>query len=302
MYVRWLLAAGAVTLVLGAPRGASAQADPFSFKFNSGQDIQPIFEGWSRNPDGSFNMHFGYLNRNYVEQLHVPIGPDNNIQPGGPDRGQPAFFYTRINRNLFTVPVPRDFGQKDEVVWTVTLRGKTEKAVGWLQPEWEIDPIGGAALGGRSTEERAKNKPPAIAVDVPQSTVTLPNTLTLNADVTDDGVPKPQPAAPRQAVGQETPPTLQAPPGTPDAPVNVPQVQGDAPRGRQRPQGLRVSWIVWRGPAAVTFDPRTSPAKEGKAGTTAKFTKPGAYVLRATANDGMMTAVQDVTITVNAAR
>jgi len=63
-----------------------------------------------------------------------------------------------------------------------------------------------------------------------------------------------------------------------------------------------VSWIVWRGPAAVTFDPRTSPAKEGKAGTTAKFTKPGAYVLRATANDGMMTAVQDVTITVNAAR
>ncbi len=307
--LRWRLALGALVLVLGAPRGAGAQADPFSFKFSSGQDIQPIFEGWSRNPDGSFKMHFGYLNRNYVEELHVPIGPDNNVQPGGPDRGQPTYFYTRINRNLFTVPVPRTFGLKDEVVWTVTLRGKTEKAIGWLHPEWEIDPIGGAALGGRTTEDRAKNTPPTIAVDPSQSTtMTLPNTLTLNATVTDDGIPKPRgEEQPRRTVGQETPPTLQAPPGTPDAPVNVPQVQrpdggGGGGGGRQRPQGLRVSWIVWRGPGAVTFDPRTSPVKEGQAATTARFTKAGTYVLRATANDGMMTAVQDVTVTVNAAR
>jgi hypothetical protein len=300
------MSAAALVLLLGVPRGAGAQADPFSFKFNAGQNIQPIFEGWSRHPDGGFSMHFGYLNRNYVEELQVPIGPDNNIQPGGPDRGQPTFFYTRINRNLFTVTVPKDWGLKDEMVWTLTVRGKTEKAIGWLHPEWEIDPIGGAALGGRMTEERAKNKPPTIAVDAPQSTtITLPNALALNVTVTDDGIPKPRSGEARQSVGQETPPTLQAPPGTPDAPVNVPQVQpagGGGGGGRQRPQGLRVSWMVWRGPGGVTFDPRSSAVKQGKAATTAKFAKPGTYVLRATANDGMMSTVQEVTVTVNAAR
>ena len=33
--------------------------------YHSGQNVQPVFEGWEQNPDGSFNMVFGYLNRNY---------------------------------------------------------------------------------------------------------------------------------------------------------------------------------------------------------------------------------------------
>ena len=70
-----------------------------------GQDIQPVFEGWSRKPDGSFLMHFGYFNRNYVEQPSIPVGPNNSIEPGGPDRGQPTVFRPRTNRNLFSVPV-----------------------------------------------------------------------------------------------------------------------------------------------------------------------------------------------------
>ena len=77
-----------------------------NFRYNIGQDIQPIFEGWSHAADGSINMHFGYLNRNYVETPTIPVGPNNIIEPGGPDRGQPTFFYPRTNRNLFTVNVP----------------------------------------------------------------------------------------------------------------------------------------------------------------------------------------------------
>ena len=37
-------------------------------RWNRGQNVQPVFEGWERNGDGSFNMLFGYLNRNYEEQ------------------------------------------------------------------------------------------------------------------------------------------------------------------------------------------------------------------------------------------
>jgi len=244
-------------------------------------------------------MHFGYLNRNYLEELHIPIGQDNRIEPGGPDRGQPTHFYTRINRNLFSVRVPKGWGVKDEVVWTVTVRGTEQKAIAWLQPEWEIDPLGGASIGGRTDQERKINKPPTLALDPPPATITLPSTLTLTATASDDGIPKPREQAARRAVGQETPPTLQPPPGTPEAPVNVPALAGDvSDRGRQGPQGLRVSWIVWRGPAGVTFEPRTALVKDAKAVVTATFTTPGDYVLQARASDGMMSTVQELAVTV----
>ena len=76
------------------------------------------------------------------------MGPNNSIEPGGPDRGQPTFFYTRTQRNLFTVNVPKGWPATKEVIWTLTANGKTQKAFGWLKPEWEIDPAGGAAGGG----------------------------------------------------------------------------------------------------------------------------------------------------------
>jgi hypothetical protein len=236
------------------------------------------------------------LNRNFVEELAILVGPANSIEPGGPDRGQPTFFYTRINRNLFTVTVPKDWG-KQEVVWTLTAHGKTQKATAWLQPEWEIDPVGGAAGGGRTSEELVKNRPPTITIGTVQP-VTLPATLTLTATVSDDGLPKPGPSTRKPAVGQETPPILQAPT---DAPVNVPILSSDPRGGRanERPQGLTVSWIVWRGPAGVAFDTRAASVKDGKAVVTATFTKSGPYILRARANDGLLSAYQSATVIVN---
>ena len=87
-------------VLVGGPRRAAVSQRPGrdstnNFKYNSGQDVQPVFEGWSRNADGGFAMHFGYLNRNWAEELAIPVGPDNSVEPGGPDRGQPTFFYTR---------------------------------------------------------------------------------------------------------------------------------------------------------------------------------------------------------------
>src|SRR6476659_3664929 len=72
-------------------------------RYATGQDVVPAFEGWERNPDGSFNMVFGYMNRNYEEQLDIPVGADNLIEPGAPDQGQPTHFYVRRQQFVFKV-------------------------------------------------------------------------------------------------------------------------------------------------------------------------------------------------------
>jgi hypothetical protein len=297
---RSFVSAGALLLVLFAPSMAAAQGnpEPHSFKFNTGQGLQPVFEGWSKNPDGSFQMHFGYFNRNYTETLVVPVGADNKLEPGAPDRGQPTVFGTRIHRKEFSVSVPKDWaGTKRELVWSVTVRGVTEKAIAWLQPEWEIDPI----YGGRTlTEAMKKNKAPALTLEAP-ATVTFPNAFALTATVTDDGLPVPRKQPQRAAAGQETPPTLKPLPDQPEIPVNVPTVQagragGGGGRGQQ--QGPVVNWMLWRGPAAVTFDATTTPVKDGRAVVNVALTKPGTYQFRARASDGELTDEKDVTVTV----
>lgn len=286
------------TMLVSATPGPLAQQAEFTnnFKYNRGQAIQPIFEGWSWAPDGSINMHFGYLNRNYAEQPEVPVGPNNRIEPGGPDRGQPTFFYSRTNRNLFTVNVPKTFGPKDEIVWTVTFNGQTERAVGWRQAEWEIDPAGGATTGGNTDPERVANKPPTLTIE-PLAPVRLPAAATLAVVIQDDGLPKPRPRG-KPAVGQETPPTLQ---GGTSAPVNVPQavVRPTTGPAAERPLGMVVSWIVWRGPAEVRFEPRYAQPKDGRSATQATFSVPGQYVLRATADDGAAATHAQATIQVS---
>src|SRR5437764_1934170 len=285
--LRWLAWPSAVMLVLAVPNAAGAQGnpDPTSFKFNTGQDVFPVFEGWAKNPDGSYAMWFGYFNRNYAETPVLPVGPDNKIEPGAIDRGQPTFFYTRTHRMGFTVSVPSDWGKK-ELTGTLTVHGKAEKAVAWLQPEWEIDPLFG---GKYQSPEAQKNQPPTLALKVP-STSTVSKPTTLIASITDDGLPILKPP-PKIAVGQETPPTLVAPPGQIEIPVNVPTLGeggrgGGRGRGGEPQQGVIVTWTLWRGPAAVTFSPAlTRVVKSGDAVVTATFEKPGSYVLRAKAND-----------------
>src|SRR5881397_4055537 len=108
------------------------------FTYSKGQSVSPAYEGWMPNEDGSFTMYFGYMNTNWLEEFDVPIGPDNAVEPGGPDQGQPTHFYPRRNPFLFTIRVPKDFGNK-ELVWTITTNGKTERAYASLKPGYAID-------------------------------------------------------------------------------------------------------------------------------------------------------------------
>ena len=243
-------------------------------------------------------MHFGYFNRNFVEEVHVPVGPDNHFEPGDLDSGQPTFFYPRAHRRVFSIDVPSDFGDR-RLVWNLTTQGETLRAIGWLEPTWQT---GARSAGGRRLNaEAARNTAPAIAIEAPAD-VTLPGRPTLIARVTDDGLPVVREIDPASRVaGSNDPPTLRRDPDEPEPPHNVPSVPNRRGAGLQGPRvrGLRVSWIVWRGPVGVSFEPSSTVAVEdGQAAVTATFAEPGDYVLRATANDNLLATEHDVSITV----
>jgi hypothetical protein len=250
-------------------------------KWASGQDVVPYFEGWIRNADGSFDMVFGYFNRNWEEQLTIAPGAENSVEPGGPDRGQPTFFLPRRQGWVYRVRVPRDFG-KQVVTWTITSNGKTNKAYGELLPVEEITERIVMTRGNLNPGDDDPNKPPSVTVAA-ASNVTASAPVTLTANVTDDGLPKPRPVSTKaKSVSDAT--KIQAQANSSSAP---------------RPRGLTVSWMQLRGPAKVEFEPAgANPVTDGKSAITARFPQRGTYVLRATANDGALSTRSDVTITV----
>jgi hypothetical protein len=237
--------------------------------YATGQNVAPEFEGWEHNPDGTYSMVFGYLNRNYEEELDIPVGSNNTVTPGG-DRGQPEHFYPRRQRFLFKVVVPANWDKTQKVVWTLTSHGRTDVAKGWLQPEWELsEDVVIENMGGGVPDPG--NKPPSLTTSSDQ-TISLPDTATLTASATDDGLPKPYKRAP----------------SNPD--------RDSEPR---RPRGVQIKWIQYRGPGKVTFDPGASPVIYGQpVELTSKvsFSAPGTYVLRVTAFDGQLYSTRDVTV------
>ena len=265
-------------IVVAAPSARTQQV-----RYARGQNVAPAFEGWERNSDGTFNMVFGYLNRNYEEEVDIPIGPDNRIDLDGDDRGQPTHFYPRRQRFVFKVVVPRDWDKNRKVVWTLTSRGRTETAKGWLQLEWELNPGVLSENSGGGVLEEGNQAP--VTEGSPAETVTLPNPLTVRISAIDDGLPKP----PRRRSSAAT--------ATPD-----PAAAPDPNTRTRRQEGLRIRWIQYRGPGKVTFDPGNAPAVYGKPvdlTTKVSFSAPGTYLLRAIASDGQLESIHEVTVTVN---
>jgi hypothetical protein len=281
----------AAAVLAVAPLVAQSQSTELHVRFNSGQSVVPIYEGWERVPDGSFNMVFGYLNRNHVQELSIPVGAQNTFDPGPADRNQPTYFYPRENHFLFRVNVPKDWDTKKELVWTIAANGKTEVARATLLDIWEIDRKVEVSNNGGvqiSNELIAKDTPPVVKIDaIARPRAGTPVTIT--ASVTDDGIPPLQkPRAPRQLE-----PSLR---GAPPSPVNVPLP------ARPRPvQGaLSVLWQVYRGPGHVTFEPEGYVKVEnGRVEVKATFTKPGSYTLRAFGHDTLLRAPTDVTVNVD---
>ena len=166
------------------PQTASAQL--VQLRHWTGQSVAPVFEGYDINSDGSYNMWFGYMNRNYEEELDIPIGANNSFDPGGPDRGQPTHFSIRRHKDVFKVVVPKDFGDQ-KLVWTLIAHGQTQQVTGTLQPVWMIDRL--RTTRGGNSESINSNTPPVVSVEAPNQ-ITLPGTATLSISATDDGLPK----------------------------------------------------------------------------------------------------------------
>ena len=288
--------------------------------YSSGQSISPAYEGWDKNPDGSYNIIFGYMNSNWEEQIDVPVGPGNNIQPGSMDQGQPTHFSPRRNRFVFKVRVPADFGEK-ELVWTLTTHGKTIKAYGTLKQDFFVDDIvmaseTGALGAGVSSPEIRRNKPPVVeAVGDSVRTAKVGEPLTLYVHVTDDGIPKPRfregvaAAVGRQARGGGAGGAAADPRMRPPRQITV----GSA-------TGLWVSLLQYRGKGNITFSPdqikawedtragansqwapqfvAPPPPPDGKWEVQVSFDEPGEYVLRWHASDGALTTDQDIKVNV----
>jgi hypothetical protein len=286
-----------------------------SLTYNSGQDVSPAYEGWEQNDDGSFNLLFGYMNRNWQEEIDVPIGPENNMEPGGPDQGQPSHLLPRRNRFVFRVHVPKDFGQK-ELVWTLTTHGKVNKAYASLKTDLRIENIDimsetGALGAGTSNPEIRADKPPVIKIDGEKTrTAKVGEPIALTAIVTDDGVPRARGLggvfAGRGGAGAGRGPVVPSPP----ARITV-----------GKSLGLHAAWEVYRGAGQVTFTPDqietwedtreganspwaprwSAPAApaDGKWTAQATFSEPGTYVMRVVADDGALFSTDDVTVKVS---
>jgi hypothetical protein len=249
-------------VLLAAGILASAQSLPNEPRRASGASVTAAFEGWFRNPDGTFSLLIGYYNRNQTQELDVPIGPGNQIEPGGPDRGQPTHFRTGRQWGMFAIKVPSDFGQQ-RLTWTIVANGQTTSIPFYLHPDYEIAPLREAAVG---------NTPPLLAFDqggpsvqgplamMVERTTTVAKPLALTAWVSDD--------------------------------AKFTSSSGLPPRALDTP--VTITWTKYRGPGAVKFDtdrPKFEAVAggkapfNGKAVATVTFSQPGDYMLHATVND-----------------
>jgi hypothetical protein len=274
------------------------------------------------------------MNRNWEEELNVPVGADNSITPGNADQGQPTHFLPRRNRFVFRVAVPKSFTEKDEMVWTLTTYGKTEKAYASLRLDYKVDDVvkaseTGALGAGTSSPEVRANKPPVVKVEGPKTlTAKVGEPVTLTALVTDDGIPKRRAGGGSAAVSNAGSRTDARPAGRRGGdgggdPAQQRQQRAMLPPARVtvgKNVGLHLSWFVYRGAGDVTFDPlQVKPWEDTRAGANspwaplwtppempadgkvvvhATFSKPGTYVLRGLADDGALFGSDEVTVTV----
>jgi hypothetical protein len=258
------LIGAAMSVVAQSPssQGAQGKMEP---PHVSGQSVTPAFEGWYRNPDGSANILIGYYNRNTQQVIDIPVGPNNRIEPGGLDRGQPTHFLTGRQWGVFTITVPKTFGEDQKLTWTIVANGKTTSIPVGLNQNWIISPF----------VDATDNTPPFIGFDaagpfvqgppreISQSLDTVVDApLALNVWAADDA---------------KIPPTF-------------------AQFAKMIP-AISLTWTKFRGPGTVKFaseKPKVEKADfkappvatfTGKSSTTATFSEAGEYILEIAAND-----------------
>jgi len=231
-----------------------------------GDSVTGAFEGWYYNPDGSRSFLVGYYNRNSQQTLDIPIGPNNRIEPGGPDMGQPTHFLPGRQWGMFIVNAPKEFKPTDSYVWTIVANGQSTSIPLRLTPDYVMSPFSEIAVG--NTPPVLKFEPNAKGVQGPLASLATAASMTAS-------VAAPLPLHLWVADDMKYTSGTNAPPSGTRSPVSV-------------------RWSKYRGPGAITFDkarpeleklPSGGAPFNAKADATAKFAEPGDYVLHVTGND-----------------
>ncbi len=261
---------GAVLLAVGgAWLSAQGPVLPYEPPKQFGASITGAFEGWFDNPDGSHNFLVGYLNRNLKQAQDVPIGPNNRIEPGGPDMGQPTHFEPTRRTGVFIVSVPQTFSPDQKLTWTLTVNGQTTQIPLRLHRDYTVNPFADVAVGNKPPNLRLAETggetfqgPVALLSKAPALSASVGTALTIPAWVDDDG---------KFSSGS-----------------NAPVRDGRSP--------VELHWSKYRGPGAVTFAPEKPKLEVSKGGridepfsakgtTSVTFTAPGEYALYLLATD-----------------
>ena len=246
-----------------APNAQQLAMEPLK---DSGSNVYPAFEGWYKNDDGTFTLLIGYFNRNKKEILDVPIGPENKIEPGGPDQGQPTHFEVGRGWATIAIKVPKDFGDK-KVIWTLTANGKTVSVPFGIVKGYQVEPFLDAAMGNKPPVIRFSEGGPALTGPPPplaQANVisgAVGENVAIKYWITDDGA-------------EETPTAAGG---------------GDAAAAAANPRARRprVTTVLtkYRGPGEIKFADSTPAIEKDIVNTTATFSLPGEYYIRIEGND-----------------
>lgn len=282
-----------------------------------GEPIYPAFEGWGPLQNGQNAILIGYSNQNKDQTLDIPVGPNNHMDPGGPDMLQPTHFEAGRQWGVFAVAVPKDFDRSKRISWTLIANGKPTTIQFSLNPPYWVNFYSMPAKG--NTPPVIKFSPDGPALTGPPTAVALTLTATVGEPLAlklwatdkpntydpEDSLPPELRTKGRgtngtaNAAGATAPARGRGANGGADAQnfdlsgiIQRPANAARGGRGNGPQADVTVTWKVHRGAAPVKFaDAAIKLFNKGdinavmEAATTATFSAPGEYVLRAQVND-----------------
>lgn len=280
--------------------GSALNSAPPPAGLSQGLQVFPAVEGWGPLKSGQNAIQVGYFNRNKDQVIDVPIGPNNRIEPGGPDMGQPTHFEPGRHYGVFAITVPKDFGNK-KFTWTLVTNGQTTSVqLGLVGPYW-VDFYKNAAKGNTppvikfSESGPEHSGPPAGITTSLTASVGQALPLTLWAKDTPDTYDPEADLPPEQRTRDRDNAARARGRGavTPNFDITAAAGGGGRGFGRGQQSDIVVAWRVHRGAASnVTLAPASIPLNDGgnhdkfqEAKATATFSAAGEYVLRAQVTD-----------------
>jgi hypothetical protein len=163
------------------------------------QPVYPAYDGYLKNPDGSFTLAFAYFSHN-AQVVTIPPGPANSFGPAPTDRQQPTVFKPGHWRFQCVMVVGPEFDGK--LRWTLTYAGTTTgTSERMLQSNWNL--VEGAAELKKIDFAKVPrgvclNRPPIVRVlgltaragVPPMIKATTSEPLDLFGSVNDEGLPR----------------------------------------------------------------------------------------------------------------